>query len=388
MTITKRLIFFFSLIILAGCTQTQPAVTAEPTTPFPTSTPLPTQTPTPTPTPIPTVFGGYKADRLIAYGCAQEEVCVSSLDGTNEVNISSKLPRINQPSSHVVSWSADGKWILLLYSSLDGNRANWGLWASTPNGSEQHLVKAYEEAKLDYFNINFKPDSSQFIVGNRSSTEGQLENNEIVILDAKDSSMVSTGHFGYDPQYSPDGKSYAYLSAELPKMNLYVVNEGDSEPVLVASYNFPNTFEGIGDFVWKPDGSGLIYSTGNQINEVNLDGSDPVMLLENKERVFVEYEDIAFHSSHPRFSTDGKYLTCSYEPKPRTISGTGLVDLRQKKIYFSPEQGGLYWTPDDHLILKTFDEENNKTTILLMNPETKETTPIEGNDWLIYSIQP
>ncbi len=377
------LVLVFSLF-LSGCGagQVYESRTTQPPTNTATQSPTPTPSPSPNPTTVPTVFGGYKADRLFIVDCEGNNICLSSIDGNTKINLTNgRFSNIENLYMFIKGWSLDGKWLQYFIGGDDCEK-ECGLWTAKVDGSEERqLIPSVGFSDWnDFANFNYgidwSPDNSKFLFNIRNSKIGDpIENYEIGIINISDFSMHPTNHFGFDPQFSPDGKSYAYLSINLPYMNLYVVSEDRSEPFLVSSYFFSNPVNQGGNFLWEAGGNALLYSEGNQVYKINIDGTGKELIVDLDKRIDLD-------SGGP--SPDGAYLSFRYGSHGNGAFQAGIIDIQNKKAIIIPKDGRLFWTPDNQLILLDLDT----SEYFLTNPANGELTLIDVEDWFSDFIQP
>ncbi len=106
----------------------------------------------------------------------------------------------------------------------------------------------------------------------------------------------SPGAHDRNAQWSPDGKSIAYISDKTGETELYIQDATGSEPVQLTSNN--DTY--IRDFSWSPDSKSIVYTDRkNRINLLNVATKQKTVLLTDP-------------VSEPRgvsFSPDNKWLT-------------------------------------------------------------------------------
>lgn len=370
-------------IFLIGCnTNKQTAIDTHIPTSTITETVQPTATTTPvptiTPTQIPTAFGGYKTDRLIVYVCGTEELCVSSLDGKNEINLSANLPNVDQKDIYIIGWSPDGARILFNLGTSATWTENCGLWEIKPDGSDPKLLIPWNKFSdgAIWFDVKWNPDGKHFltIIPNKDA----YRNEEIGVYDITSFSMNTTGNFGYSPQYSPDGKYYAFVKFA-QKIELYVVDENNPTPFLVKSFEFPNQLGLGGNFLWSSDSKSLIFSFGNNISQIGIDGNNEELLIDLPEK------SIDFKFS--QYSPDGRYLIFDYSSINGRTSYPAILNFEKKSVTIPPV-GSLFWTPDNHLIYHDWRTDNKD--MFIMNPDTGEIA--FNNDikssWLLSFIQP
>lgn len=150
----------------------------------------------------------------------------------------------------------------------------------------------------------------------------------------------SPGAHDRNAQWSPDGKSIAYISDKTGETELYVQDATGSDPVQLTTNN--DTY--IRDFIWSPDSKSIVYTDRkNRINLLNVALKQKTVLLtdpvseprgvsfspDNKWLVYTRSESNEFNviyvfniaekketpvtdkwyeSYSPVFSKDGKYL--------------------------------------------------------------------------------
>lgn len=143
---------------------------------------------------------------------------------------------------------------------------------------------------------------------------------------------------GYLPQWSPDGKTIAFVRVTGDKHQIETINTlGGGQKLLtaqgIASVNntvLPYNRMQTSDFSWSPDGSKVAYisdrSGHRNIWCVNADGSNDVQLTENID------SNLIFRC--PLWSTDGKKIAFAKinDSSEKPTYDVGVVDTETKKL--------------------------------------------------------
>lgn len=108
----------------------------------------------------------------------------------------------------------------------------------------------------------------------------------------------SPGAHDRDAEWSPDGKSIAYISDATGETELYLQDAVGSDPVQLTKNN--DTY--IRSFVWSPDSKSIVYTDrNNRINLLDVSSKQKTVLL----------QDPAGEPRGVTFSPDSKWLTYS-----------------------------------------------------------------------------
>lgn len=122
-----------------------------------------------------------------------------------------------------------------------------------------------------------------------------------------------------DAQWSPDGKSIAYISDETGETELYMQPAGGGERIQLTKNN--DTY--IRSFEWSPDSKLIVYTDRkNQVNLLDVANRKVTMLFQNP---YSEIRDISF-------SPDNAWITYS-RPADNEVSIIYLYNLIEKKEY-------------------------------------------------------
>lgn len=127
---------------------------------------------------------------------------------------------------------------------------------------------------------------------------------------------------------------------------------------------------------WSPDGTRIVYSTGDTIWEMNSDGTDPVPLAGPCEECNLE---------NPRYSPSGE----------RVVFGKfGLFDDGRSGIYVANADGSSVtwlhsgsfscWSPDGSQIAFKGDPDDGDEGILAMNADGSDPRPLFGQERWVY----
>jgi len=152
------------------------------------------------------------------------------------------------------SWSPDGKKIVY---SADG--ANSAIWVMKANGSNPHMLCS---GPGEY--ARYSPNGKRIVYGNHADRDIHVMNADGSNDHAITSSPATEGF----PDWSPDGKHVAFMSALSGSTQAWIMDADGSNPVQV-------TTTGI-DYgpVFSPDGAKIAAWDGvDEIFVVNVDGS-------------------------------------------------------------------------------------------------------------------
>lgn len=160
----------------------------------------------------------------------------------------------------------EGKHLLLVVAVMDpAVEAPWKLSASleAPLGTLTAGTDPSRRMRLaDILDvetvtaIELAPDGKHLAVGLTDSAAPAEDSEQWTEIRTADGKLVRTLRGGEDLfSWSPDGRRYAYAVRDEKKADLWVaeIDGGSSRRVLEG-------VEGLGDYVWLPDGQGIVYS--------------------------------------------------------------------------------------------------------------------------------
>ncbi len=243
------------------------------------------------------------------------------------------------------SISADGK--VIVYEE------NFGLWKLDTATGETHEIKIdivpdEKDNNLETLAVNSEADSYHLSPSGKRAviaTHGELftiatEHGDVRRL-TKTSDVRES-----NPQWSPDGKSIAFVSDHSGREEIWI---GDEHGGNLKRLTNSDTQKGTP--VWSPDAQSLLYTASDRaLHRYNL--------ADNKDVVVARGEVIGFGSSaisNPQWSPDGKWISF-------TRSGRDLLP----HVYIIPAAGGAekritdadaysdssaLWTPDGKAIV-------------------------------------
>lgn len=203
------------------------------------------------------------------------------------------------------------------------NGFNWELAIlNLTNGD----LKKFKSSQQSLMSPTFSSDGKR--IAYHEDFEGN-ENHDIFVVgaDGRGSKKVTDGiEDNYDPRFSPDGGSIAFISNRVKDLdNLYVVSSNGGKMKRLTDEPLP-----VRQFAWSPDGTKMIYLTGvgdeDYISIVSLHKPGTKKLLQKRN---VEYSLAGDSGGHAPWSPDGKgFLFLSNE---NDWSDIGQLDLSSKK---------------------------------------------------------
>ncbi|MFC1564413.1 TolB family protein [candidate division KSB1 bacterium] len=221
-------------------------------------------------------------------------------------------------------WSNDGSKIL--FSRIENNISN--IMTINPDATEiASLVSSGDEFTfLD--NPVWSPDDSKIAL---TVTREGAASIRIIDSDGANSVDIETGfNFNTNFVWSPDGSKIAFFCGEtgVNDNNIYACNVDGSGLVRLT--------DSPGDFSipsWKPDGSGILYSSGDKIYKVNINGSEVVYLADGL---------------FPVFSPDGSRIAYVFgNTEERALYTMKPDGTEQVRLSFVDEVAYLpAWSPD------------------------------------------
>lgn len=129
----------------------------------------------------------------------------------------------------------------------------------------------------------------------------------------------SPGAHDRDAEWSPDGKSIAYISDATGETELYLQDATGSDPVQLTKNN--DTY--IRSFVWSPDSKSIVYTDRkNRINLLDVSSKQKTVLL----------QDPAGEPRGVTFSPDSKWLTYS-RMESNDFNVVYVFNIAEKKEY-------------------------------------------------------
>jgi Tol biopolymer transport system component len=221
---------------------------------------------------------------------------VSPIGEVYVVNVESGLlTRVTQDDAALagVDWMPDGRNLVVSSSRLFGDRRLWifpvgggqARRLDTEVSTAVHPSVARENRRVMVFSV-LRGDNTIWRVAGPAGKSGT----PAVQFDRSTSQE-------YAPQYSPDGRSIAFVSARSGAQEIWVSEADGSNPRQITFFARPMTFGPS----WSPDGAWLAFSADMEgqidIFRVRVAGGMP-------ERVTKEAADCLF----PSFSRDGRYI--------------------------------------------------------------------------------
>jgi TolB protein len=197
---------------------------------------------------------------------------VINADGSNPVEIASGY------NVHRPSWSPDGLWLAY---SID-RAATAEIHVVRPNGTDDTVVRSEPRSgTFEIFSAMFSPDGTQILFD-----EGTDSDFDIFVMDATGSNVRQLTRTGvdYNPAWSPDGRQIVFTRQEGAGSDIFLM-DADGSNVRRLTDGGPN--QANLNPLFSPDGTTIAYmSTGsgnsNPITEIQLDGSDPKILVDRE----------------------------------------------------------------------------------------------------------
>jgi Tol biopolymer transport system component/DNA-binding winged helix-turn-helix (wHTH) protein len=164
------------------------------------------------------------------------------------------------------TWTPDSRHIA--YARIAGDRRGIFM-VPAAGGAETELVAADGESML--LAPAYSPDGRWLVFSHRADAgelwqlhRMDLETGEVECL--APSAAIPYG--GHRAQFSPDGRSLAFLRLEGDRRDLVVAAAWGSNPRVVDAGGRP-----IADFAWTSDSSGFVLNLGDALESIDLDGS-------------------------------------------------------------------------------------------------------------------
>lgn len=280
--------------------------------PTATNTPAPTRQPTrtSTQTPIPTPMGG---GSQIAFSTDRDgnwEIYRMNSDGAD----STRLTESPATSDWFPKFSADGQ--LLLYWSYTEEPFSVGLQWLQSNGSGGEFASNVTPY------LSFAPDGESIAL-----TAYNGENNMDIgvgsILGGDLQLITSSPANDYQPAWSPDGQTIAFVSERDDNHHIYLMDSDGKNQRRLTKSNMTEL-----EPAWSPDGTMIAFVSSegmlrSNIYVVNLDGTDLHPLT----------SETVGYNENPVWSPDGTLIafwsdrTGNHEIFSIKLDGTGLVNL-------------------------------------------------------------
>ncbi len=317
--------------------------------------------------------------RYIAYdypqkqGSQDRDIFIYSIEEKSEIPLVQDLA-----DDRLVVWTPDGKNILFGSNRL----GTMDLWAiSVKEGKPQGALTLVKKDIGLISPTGFAPDGSLYYgvsINIRDVYIGTLnkEREKFLVPPEK-----LTGPFvgnNFSPEWSPDGKSLAYISRRLPRYEygadiLYIVSLETGEEREVVRPQEIRSLGGISRGIcWSPDGRSILSSghdkKGQGIYVVDVKTGEMTAVLYGEEQIM-----------NPNWSADGKAIFFIERDWKKGISRVFRYDMKtkeKKEIYNqSPNLLWLIPSPDGKLLaFATFEKYKEENIGVLM------VLPVEGGE--------
>ena len=203
--------------------------------------------------------------------------------------------------------SPDGTTIVYTVTGYDQNGENeYTLRAADLDGLNNRRLSQGVEA----FDPAWSPDGKSIAFIQRAASDAA---GGIWLMDADGTNgRRLTTRPDAQPRWSPDGKQIAFTSMRDGNREIYTVSVEGGE---VLNLTRSTTHEVVG---WSPDGSQIIYTLGRDIHLINIDGGDRRTIEITPAAELLGYD--AWGPLNPRLSFDGMMLAFT-APVPLGPSG-------------------------------------------------------------------
>jgi len=231
-------------------------------TPNPTATATSTQTPTFTPTVMPTPFGGsYGQIAFVSERSGKPQVWLMNTDGNNQHMLTNMADGACQPD-----WSPDGKMIIFISPCRGRSRHYPGssLYLINYNGSG---LKPLPTAPEGDFDPSWSPDG-QFIAFT-STRDGRLQIFRLKladyslinlsVVDLTDTIFSNILHSDWQPAWSPDGKTIAFVRDRFTNQIWLMDADGKNQRQFSRSVSQADNLDN-GSPAWTPDGQIILFT--------------------------------------------------------------------------------------------------------------------------------
>jgi len=245
------------------------------------------------------------------------------------------MAAVSDPSDdRLIGWAPDGR--LAFSSDRSGTRDIWTL--------EFHDGKITEAPKPLWKNFSAYPlgiTTGGDLLYNRSEIRNGLYSADLDASGQPVAPPVGTGDERFDgnnraPDYSPDGKSLAYVSGikDSPTPGIHIRNL-----VTHAERELPLPMPQVDQIRWYPDGRAILIRGGGS----NHYGFFRLAVDKPQEPTPVLTEGVGMYPAvNPTFSPDGKYLYYLALPSPDTAALMRLdLATGTRKEVLRPKQGFL-----------------------------------------------
>ncbi|HTH50361.1 MAG TPA: hypothetical protein VL501_00410, partial [Pyrinomonadaceae bacterium] len=257
------------------------------------------------------------------------------------------------------------------------------------------IVKRITNTPEQERSVSFSPDSRKLVYASERNNNWDIYTASITrerepyffaSTVGKEESVVATGAEEFQPSFSPDGKSIAYLE-DRTNLKVYDIAAKQSKSVLPPKYNYSYA-DGDQYYQWSPDSKWILAQFGPpariftpEIGLVAADGSRELYNLTQS-----GYSDFS-----PKWAMDGKVMIWGSDREGALNQGGGSVSGDVYALYFtkamydrsklSKEEFALYKEQDD----KDKKDADEKAKAAAKNNPTATPTPKPDNtiaiDW-------
>ena len=293
--------------VLTSPQATQPIATPA----FNLSTVTPTSISSSTQTSVPSPSASDQPSGHIVFTCqvykdqSSEQICIMKADGSDFKRLTSE----NKISHIYPSLAPDGQSVFYSAFVAENNYDVYQL--NIVDGTLDRLTDLYGSDTAP----ELSPDKQQLVFTHNSPSTNKYQ---IVLADQHGENVGNIpGINGWDPTWSPDGKTILFASDKNGTNQLYTVRLDGSR--LTRITNLP-ALRGRSD--WSPDGQSIVTYSGEpwhrEVYIMNADGSNLRQLTPS-----------GGNSQGPSFSPDGKWVTfTAYFDHPGEDNGCEIYIIR------------------------------------------------------------
>lgn len=338
--LSARMLFKTGILLtifltVTGCGPGQflgPTMTPTPTktlAPTATNTPAPTPTRRLTQTPIPTPMGGGSQIAFSTNRDGNWEIYLMHSDGTQQTRLTTSWQSLTYsenpdgtktylypvPSNWFPKLSPDGQ-LLLYWSYTEGEPPSTVLNWLLPDGSTGEFAKNIAPY------TSFSPNGDK-VAMTVYSGKNNMDIVTVATEGGKGEQLTNDPGKDYEPGWSPDGKTIAFVSERDGTPYIYLMDADGNNQRRLMKGDQPEL-----EPAWSPDGTKIAFvlsesTTRTNIYIVNADGTGLRSLT----------NEVAGYNENPVWSPDGTMIafwsdrTGNHEIFSIKIDGTGLVNL-------------------------------------------------------------
>jgi Tol biopolymer transport system component len=190
-----------------------------------------------------------------------------------------------------LAWTADGREIVFS-STRSGNIVLWRVAVEV--GTPQRLLTVDPTAL--YPSISRKGDRLAYTTAFEDSNIWRVQFSQRGKIISPPNLLISATRADFDPQYSPDGKRIAFISARTGKLEIWLCDENGANTLQLT-----NLEGATGNLAWSPDGTHIAFRVradeNSDIFEISVEDRKPRRLTSEVS------EDTA-----PSWSKDGRWI--------------------------------------------------------------------------------